>query len=119
MRGFGPSSGTVGGDGRGLTARETVGLGALQLFAPREEEDAPSALGLLFSPAGYVAQCALWMLLVSGLWLPFHWARYALPTLVLLPAFYVAAASLAVELAARRTPRRALADPLLFAEEGS
>ena len=48
------------------------------------------------------------MLLLSGLWLPFRWGRYALPTLLLLPSFYVAGAQLLLSIARTRTERRAV-----------
>ena len=45
------------------------------------------------------------MLIVSGLLLPFRWGRYALPTLLLLPPFYVAAAQLLSSVVRGRTQR--------------
>ena len=103
----------------GLSA-PAIALGCLALFAPRGEEDGHDAVASRFcSPAGYVALCALCMLAVSGLWLPFRWGRYALPTLLLLPSFYVAAAALLVEIAGRRAPRSraAASDRVLVPEE--
>lgn len=95
--------------GIGLLCLGAVGLpalllalgffGSLAMRTPAER----AAPGL--EPALFVATCAGVMLVATGLWIPHDWARYYLPTLVLLPAFYVAGFQFVVDVAAAGMPR--------------
>ncbi len=97
--------------GRVGASAPTIAAGALWLFAPAardSQDDLPTKGGPWLSAPGYLAACVLGMLLVSGFWLPFRWGRYALPTLLLLPPFYVAGAQLLSSIVRGRTMRSAV-----------
>ncbi len=53
----------------------------------------------------YTVLCAASMIVATGLWLPFTWWRYFLPSLLLMAPLYAAGGAFLLSVAATRVPR--------------